>query len=527
MTGVDTSADAVPEEACHIGTHAAKTPDRTAIHFAPTGERLSFADVEALSNRAANLLRACGLRRGERCAVFMENRIELLPLFWGAQRSGLRVTAIATHLTTAEVAYILADSGAKALFTSARNADVVTEVEVPDLPAANRFMLGTPVGGFRDLSAALAEQPTTPIADQAEGVEMLYSSGTTGRPKGVLRPMPDVAFGTSSAGYNHWAKLYGVDEGTVYFHPAPLYHAAPLVCSLRVLRFGGSIVMVDRFDASRALKIIEEHRPTHSQWVPTHFVRLLRLPEAERAAADVSSLRIAIHAAAPCPIEVKRRMIAWWGPIIHEYYAGSEGNGYVCLDSHEWLKKPGSVGRAQVGRLRICDDEGDEVPVGTEGTVYFEGGPTFEYHNDPQKTAGSRNRHGWSTLGDVGHLDADGYLFLTDRKTFMIVSGGVNIYPAEIEGTLITHPKVEDVAVFGVPNEDFGEEVKAVVQPRPDHLGEAGLADELIGWCRGRLSRVKCPRSVDIVDALPRAENGKLYKKVLRDAYWPQGARRI
>ena len=505
----------------HPGVFAARTPERPAIVFAPDGRVMTFAHYEALSNRAAHLLRACGLRPGDPAAIMLENRPEYLPLFWGAQRAGLRVMPIPTHLTADEASYILRDGGAKALFTSAALGATAAALDAPDLPEANRFMLDAAAPGFRDADEALAGAPAEPIPDQAEGIDMLYSAGTTGRPKGIVKPMPTQPFGVPSRGYRFWATLYGVDEETMYFHPAPLYHAAPLIASLRVGRFGGTVVMTKRFDAAEALAIVERHRITHSQWVPTHFTRLLRLPDEVRAAADVSSLRVAIHAAAPCPVSVKHAMIGWWGPVIHEYYAGSEQNGYVALGSEEWLRKPGSVGRALSGTVRICDDDGEEVPPGTEGTIHFEGGSPFEYHNDPQKTADSRNRHGWTTLGDIGYLDEDGYLFLTDRRTFMIVSGGVNIYPAEIEAVLAAHPKLEDVAVFGVPNAEFGEEVKAVVQPLPEHRADAGLSAELIGWCRERLSHVKCPRTVDLVEALPRAENGKLYKKALRDAHWP------
>ena len=374
--------------------------------------------------------------------------------------------------------------------------------------------------GYRSLEVALAEQPDTPIADQSEGIEMLYSSGTTGRPKAVKKQLPDIPFGVPPASHLSFAMRYGVSEDTVYFHPAPLYHAAPLMCHLRVIRMGGSCVLTEKFDAEQSLQLIEKHSVTHSQWVPTHFVRLLRLPEESRAGYDLASHRVAIHAAAPCPIEIKRRMIDWWGPLVYEYYGGSEGNGHVTVTSQEWLERPGTVGRAAIGILHICDDDGEEVPVGDEGTVFFEGGPTFEYLNDAEKTAASRNQYGWSTMGDVGYVDDAGFLYLTDRKAFKIVSGGVNIYPQECENLLITHPKVVDVAVFGIPNPEFGEEVKGVVQLAD--MSEAGtdLAAELIAFCRDRLSPVKCPRTIDFMAELPRQENGKLYKRKLRDAYW-------
>jgi fatty-acyl-CoA synthase len=478
---------------------------------------MSYAQFEALSNRMAHLAREAGLQIGDHAAIFMENRPRYVPLVWGMLRAGLRVTAIPTHLTPGEIDYILADSGARLLVTSQAKADAAARLAAA--PAA-RYMADDAAPGWDDLDAALARQPDTRIADEAEGVEMLYSSGTTGRPKGVRKPLPDLPFGTPPPAYQRGAERFGLDEDTVYLHPAPLYHAAPLGYALRVIRYGGTLIATPRFDAEQCLQLIERYRVTHSQWVPTHFIRLLRLPEEVRAKYDLSSLKCAIHAAAPCPVAVKKAMIDWWGPVIEEYYAGSEGNGITAISSAEWLERPGSVGRAMIGTVRICGEDGEELPPGREGVIHFSGGPVFEYHNDPAKTAESRNRHGWSTLGDVGYVDAEGYLYLTDRKSFMIVSGGVNIYPAEIENLLVTHPAVLDVAVIGVPNADMGEEVKAVVQPAPGHAPSDRLADDLIAFCRDRLSHVKCPKSVDFAETLPRADNGKLYKRELRDAYW-------
>ena len=506
----------------HPGLHAERTPERIAVVMAGSGETLSFAEFEALSNRCAQLLRSVGLQRGAGAAIFMENNLYYTALAWGALRAGLRLTAIATHLTPGEVDYILGDSGACALLTSRAKAETADKLELRHIPVAARFMLGDAAAGFSELKSALDAQPATPISDQYEGIEMLYSSGTTGQPKGVRKPLPELPFGVPPVGHRRAMELYGLDENTVYLSPAPLYHAAPLGYNLRTLRAGGMTVVMERFDAEQALALIEKYRVTHSQWVPTHFVRLLRLPEETRARYDLSSHTCAIHAASPCPVPVKRQMIEWWGPIINEYYGGSEGNGITALSSDEWLAHPGSVGRAFVGTVRICDEHGDEVPVGTEGTVYFEGGPVFEYHNDPVKTAASRNAKGWSTLGDVGYLDDEGYLYLTDRQAFMIISGGVNIYPQEAENLLASHAQVLDCAVIGVPNEEFGEEVKAVVQlVVPSEAGPA-LAEELVAYCRAHLSAVKCPRSIDFVDELPRQENGKLYKRKLREQYWSQ-----
>lgn len=515
-----------PATNLHVGAFAAKTPDRPAIIMGHSGEIITFAQYEALSNQCAHLLRSLGLQRGDGMAIFMENNAIYQPMAWGGMRAGLRVTTVATHLSQPEVDYILENSGARVLITSAGMQTTARALELPGVPRSGRFMFDRPADAadrFDDLRAALSAQPDTPITDQSEGVDMLYSSGTTGRPKAVRKPLPEAPFGTPHPSAQLTAKLYGLGEETVYLSPAPLYHAAPFITNLRVNRYGGTCVIMEKYDPEKALALIEQHRVTVSQWVPTHFIRMLRLPEDVRAKYDTSSLRVAFHAAAPCPADVKRQMIDWWGPVIQEYYAGSEGNGYCHITTQEWLKKPGSVGRAVIGRLRICDDAGHEVPANQEGTIYFEGGPVFEYHGDAEKTAASRTPKGWSTLGDVGYVDDDGYLFLTDRKAYMIISGGVNIYPQESENILVTHEAVVDAAVIGVPNPDFGEEVKAVVQLVDPSRAGPEMEKELISYCRDRLSHVKCPRSVDFVAQLPREENGKLYKRKLRDQYWEKG----
>jgi long-chain acyl-CoA synthetase len=509
----------------HPGIYAERTPLRLAVIMVELDgqvtQTLTFTEFEALSNQCAHLMRAAGLKRGDGLAVFMENNLYYTALVWGGLRAGLRLTTIATHLTSAEVDYILCDSGALALMTSKRKADVAMRLQMAELSPSRTFMLGGTEAGFLDLEAVLAAQPKTPIDDQYEGVEMLYSSGTTGRPKGVRKALPQQPFGVPSIAHLRAMQLYELNEDTIYLSPAPLYHAAPLGYNIRTLRAGGTTVVMEKFDAEHALALIEQHGVTHAQWVPTHFVRLLRLPEETRAKYDHSSLKCAIHAAAPCPVPIKQAMIDWWGPIINEYYGGSEGNGITAIDTEDWLRHPGSVGRAIIGRIRICDDAGDEVPTGTEGTIFFEGGPVFEYHNDAEKTAQSRNALGWSTLGDIGYVDDDGFVYLTDRRAFVIISGGVNIYPQETENLLTNHPQVLDVAVIGVPNEEFGEEVKAVAQLVVPGDAAPALEAELIAYCRAHLSAVKCPRSIDFVEALPRHENGKLYKRKLREAYWP------
>jgi acyl-CoA synthetase (AMP-forming)/AMP-acid ligase II len=356
---------------------------------------------------------------------------------------------------------------------------------------------------------------------------MLYSSGTTGRPKGVKVPLPEQPLGTPSGVTLLLQMVFGGREGMVYLSPAPLYHAAPLRFGMAVHRLGGTLVVMEHFDAEQYLALVERHRVTHTQLVPTMFVRMLKLPPEVRARHDLSSLEVAIHAAAPCPIPVKQQMIEWWGPVIHEYYAGTEGNGFVYCNSEQWLAHPGTVGAPLGCTIHILGDDGVERPAGESGTVYFAGGAEFEYHNDPEKTADSRNEQGWSTLGDVGYLDGDGFLHLTDRKAYMIITGGVNVYPQEAENVLVTHPAVADVAVFGVPNDEFGEEVKAVVQPAvmPANDEEAAaLARELIAFCRDQLADVKCPRSVDFRAELPRHPTGKLYKRLLKDEYWSEAS---
>ncbi|WP_088625421.1 acyl-CoA synthetase [Oceanicola sp. 22II-s10i] len=504
----------------HVGYWAEQTPDRPAIIDAATGEVVTFAQYEALSNRVAQLVRSLGLKRHDHVVFMSENRTEFMPWFWGFIRAGLRATPIPTHLSREEIDYILRDCDASLFLTTAAMAPTATRVDLGAIRPEARLMADGPAEGFADFDAALAAMPDTPIPDQSEGIEMLYSSGTTGRPKGVRKPMPDVEFGTYTPALQNVAARWRFGPDVVYLHPSPLYHAAPLGFANRVNRLGGCIVVMKKFDAEACLANIERFGVTHSQWVPTHFIRLLRLPPEVRSKYDLSTLSMAIHAAAPCPHDVKRAMIDWWGPVIEEYYAGSEGNGQCNLTSAEWLEKPGSVGKAHIGVLHICDEDFNEVPTGEIGTIFFESPATFEYHNDPEKTAGARHPKGWTTLGDVGYVDEDGYLFLTDRKTFMIISGGVNIYPQEIEAVLLTHPKIDDAAVFGIPNADFGEEVKAVVELKPGVNADAAMSEEIIAFCREHLSHVKCPRTVDFIDEMPRGDNGKLYKKILREPYW-------
>ena len=516
----------------HPREHALHHPEALAAILAGTGEALSYGALERTANQGAHLFRSLGVGTGATVAIWLPNTLRYFEVYWAAQRAGLYITPISTKLTAAEVAYILADCEARLLVTSGETAALSALMELAGqaCPAlAHVLTADTGFGGCARWSDAIASFPDTPIADESAGFHMVYSSGTTGRPKGVRLPLTG---GPATAPHmlaERQQQRYGADADTVFLSPAPMYHTAPLAFSTSVQRLGGTAVVMERFTPEGALAAIEKHRVTFTQMVPTMFQRMLRLPEAERDAYDVSSLRHVVHAAAPCPVEVKRAMIDWFGPIIYEYYGGSEGNGSTFITPEEWLRKPGSVGRADWGVVHICDEAGEELPAGENGVVYFEGGWDFEYLNDPEKTREARNpRHpSWSTLGDIGYLDSDGYLFLTDRRSFMIISGGVNIYPQEAENVLAVHPKVADAAVIGVPDAEMGEEVKAVIQPRDWADAGPELAQELIDFCRSRLSAIKCPRSVDFERELPRHETGKLYKRKLRDRYWANQGKRI
>jgi long-chain acyl-CoA synthetase len=509
----------------HPSIHARKNPGKIAYQMASTGKAITYRELDELSNQGAHLFRSLGLKAGDHIALLMENRLAFMEICWAAQRSGLYYTAISRYLTQDEIAYIVKDCGAKVFITTPKCADQVKGLIKGEPGELLFYMMDEALPGFRSYDADAIVQPTTPINDEVAGYDMLYSSGTTGRPKGIKRESENKPIDVPNA----FLKLLcgdmcGMNADSVCLSPAPLYHAAPLRFNMMATTLGGTSIIMESFDAEQFLKLVEKHRATQSQLVPTMFVRMLKLPDEVRQRYDVSSLKGAIHAAAPCPIDVKAKMIEWWGPILIEYYAGSEGNGVTVSTSQEWLTHRGTVGRAVVGKIKILDENDEEVPTGEIGTVYFADAPVFTYHNDPEKTKRAYNSRGWSTLGDVGYVDRDGYLYLTDRKSYMIISGGVNIYPQETEDVLITHPDVADVAVFGVPNEEMGEEVKAVVQPHD--LAKAGneLEAQLILFCKKHLSPIKCPRSIDFEAELPRTPTGKLVKRHLRDRYWPKTA---
>jgi len=510
------------------GKHAIERADQPAFIMANTGESVTYEEYEARTNQLAHLLRAHGLRRLDHYAIFMENNARYLEVCGAGERSGLYYTCINSYLTAEELAYIVNNSDSQVLITSAAKADVA-RAALPQCPNISLCLIVDAAGDgtFVDYRQAVASFPTTPIADESLGTAMLYSSGTTGRPKGIIRPLPDGPPAKPLPLFDFLIDIWKYREGMTYLSPAPLYHSAPQASVGLTIRMGGTAIIMERFDPEQYLQLVARYRVTHSQLVPTMFSRMLKLPEEVRTRADVSSLEIAIHAAAPCPVQVKEQMIDWWGPIIFEYYGATEGLGFTACNSEEWLAHKGSVGRVLLGELHILGDDGQPVPDGTPGEIWFKTATPFEYFHDAEKTKEATSADGtMSTVGDVGYLD-DGYLYLTDRATFMIISGGVNIYPQECENLLITHPKVADAAVFGVPNVDLGEEVKAVVQPMPGIEPGDALATELIAFCHQHLARQKCPRSIDFQEQLPRLPTGKLYKKGLRDRYWGDKKSRI
>jgi long-chain acyl-CoA synthetase len=512
------------------GLQAKVRPQQPAFIMATTGETVTYAELERRSNRLAHFLRASGLGRLDHYAIFMENNARYVECCSAGERAGLYYTCINSYLTPDEVAYILDNSESKILITSTAKRDVALQA-IAQCPQIERcLVVDGPDDGGRvvNFDAAVREFPDTPIADESLGTGMLYSSGTTGRPKGILRPLPENPPAEALAIVDFFATAWCFRDGMTYLSPAPLYHAAPLLGVALTIRMGGTAIIMEHFDPEQFLALVERYQVTHSQLVPTMFSRMLKLAEGVRHRYNVSSLEIAIHAAAPCPVQVKEQMIAWWGPIVFEYYAATEGHCLVACDSAEWLTHRGTVGRVLAGELHVLDEDLQPVPTGTPGTLWFKTASEFEYFKDPVKTAEARSPDGtMSTVGDVGYVDEEGYVYLTDRRTFMIISGGVNIYPQECENLLITHPEVADAAVFGVPNADLGEEVKAVVQPMPGVHPSTDFAEELIAFCREHLAHIKCPRSVDFEEELPRLPTGKLYKRVLRDRYWGERTSRI
>ncbi|MCV7253089.1 acyl-CoA synthetase [Mycobacterium hackensackense] len=499
---------------------ALATPDKPAVILYPAGTVVTFGEMEARANQLAHYFRSRGLREGDAVAILMENTEHMHTIMWAARRSGLYYVPINTHLTAAEAAYIIDNSEAKAIVGSAALRDVCAELAA-HLPSGLPAVLLTTaddLDGWAQYPAAVADQPETPIDDETDGDLLQYSSGTTGRPKGIKRALPHLppseTPGLMAALVSIW-----MNPDAVYLSPAPLYHTAPSVWSMQAQAGGITTVVLEKFDAEGALDAIQKHGVTHGQFVPVMFTRFLKLPEQVRRSYDVSSLQRVMHAAAPCPVEIKKQMIDWWGPIVDEYYASSEAIGATLISAQEWLTHPGSVGKAMTGIVHILDESGNELPAGAAGEIFFEGGQDFEYLNDAEKTKSARDSRGWKTVGDIGYLDEDGYLYLTDRRHHMIISGGVNIYPQEAENVLVTHPKVMDAAVFGIPDAEMGQSVKGVVQTvDPDDATEE-FAQELLAWLRDNLAHYKCPRSISFEAQLPRTDTGKLYKQELINKY--------
>ncbi|WP_322515271.1 AMP-binding protein [Rhodopseudomonas palustris] len=514
----------------YTGQFAKTHPDRPAFIMASTGAAVSYAELEARSNRLAHLLRKHGLKRLDHFSIFMENNDRYLEACGAGERTGSYYTCVNSYLTAAELVYILTNSDSRALITSKAKLDIAREA-LKDCPNVTLCVVADGDGESErivGLAAATEGLPDTPVDDESLGTAMLYSSGTTGRPKGILRPLPEQPPSQPLPLFHFLNMLWKYRNDMIYLSPAPLYHSAPQAAVGLTIRDGGTVILMEHFDPENYLALIEKYKVTHSQLVPTMFSRMLKLPEDVRNKYDLSTLEVAIHAAAPCPPQVKEQMIKWWGPIIHEYYGATEGLGFTACNSEEWLAHRGTVGKVMFGDLHILDDRMQPCPKGTPGQIWFKTATPFEYFNDPAKTNEARSADGsMSTVGDVGYVDDDGFLHLTDRATFMIISGGVNIYPQECENLLITHPKVADAAVFGVPNEDLGEEVKAVIQPMPGVDPDIDLAQELIAFCGQSLSRQKVPRSIDFLEELPRLPTGKLYKRLLRDRYWGNKETRI
>lgn len=505
-------------EMMHPRHFAATSPDKPAYIMAGSGETVTYGELEARANRVAHWLRAQGVREGDVIALLVENHPRVYELIWGAQRTGVHYLLVPTTLVASEAAYMIANSGAVLAIISARMAGKLG-AGISDFACPVRQLEG-------DLLEEVDDFASTPVVDEAPGADMLYSSGTTGLPKGIkgVRPAdlgtPDRA---TLLGQEHFS--YAGDS--VYLCPAPLYHAAPLRWSLAIHRLGGTVILMERFDAEAALRSIADHAVSVAQFVPTHMARMLALPEEVRARYDLSSLKSVFHAGAPCAISVKQAMIDWVGPIVSEFYSGSEGLGITIISAPEWLGRPGSVGRAMQGTIKICGDDEEVLPPGQIGTVRFAGVRRFEYHGDPEKTASTYNRHGWPTLGDIGYLDDAGYLFLTDRANFTIISGGVNIYPREIEDRLGDHCQVADVGVIGLPDPEMGEVVTAFVEPIVWPVDcEADLVKELDTYARSVLSPVKVPRRYVFRQSLGRTETGKLLKMTLKDEYLVRQAAR-
>lgn len=489
--------------------------------MADTSECLTYDDMMRRADQAAHLFTALGCNPGDSIAILSDNNTTYPEICWAAKDSGLHYACVSSHLNAEDAAYVVDNCDAKILVASHVLADIVVDITRRLGRKIRVLMFGGTNASFEAYEPMRDAQPSTRPVNPRRGASMLYSSGTTGRPKGVRTPLADVPPTIPPLRHQLLLENFGFSSDTVFINPGPFYHAAPLRNMMTVHRMGGTVVGFRKFDAETVLRAIERYRGTHGFFVPTMFIRMLQLPDALRSGIDVSTMRCAIHAAAPCTVETKEAMMAWWGPVLYELYGGTEGCGHTFISPQEWLRKKGSVGKAAPGcRIRIVDEDNREVGPNQNGLIYMGNGRRFDYYKDAGKTADAHDPEGLSTMGDIGYLDGDGYLFLTDRRAHMIISGGVNIYPQEAENILSTHPAIADVAVIGIPHPDLGEEVKAVVQPRETPADPDALAADIIGYCRARLSSYKCPRSVDFVPELPRNEAGKLLKRVVKQRYW-------
>jgi len=502
-------------------------PDKPAAINTFTGETVTYGQLDSRSNQLARLLYAEGLRRGDHASLFMENNLRYYEVVWAALRSGLYITTVNRFLTAEEAAYIVNDSQSKALITSSYLNDAAHGMSSLIPNCSIKLAVDGEVSGFACYEDAIANYPSSALEEQPEGATMLYSSGSTGQPKGIKRRLPQRDISDfPKRGLAPFSSHWHWDENTRYLNTAPNYHSGPMLFSVQTQRMGGTVVMMPKYDSLLALKAIEDYRVSHTQWVPTMLSRLLKLSEAERNQHDLSSHRVAVHGSAPCSKQLKQAMIDWWGPILHEFYGATEGVGSTLVTSEEWLKRPGTVGKAVGATIHVCDEDGNELPIGESGMIYFEvtNKVSFSYHNDKSKTKRSRHplHDHWVAVGDIGYVDDEGYLFLQDRADYMIISGGVNIYPREAEDTLAQHPKVADVVVFGVPNEEMGEEVKAVVQLEASETEDESTEQELIEYSRENLAHYKCPRSVDFVDHLPRLPTGKISIGPIKEQYWKE-----
>jgi long-chain acyl-CoA synthetase len=515
----------------YLGFHASRNPHAVAVQCAESGVSVGYGELDRRSIGIAQLLRDLGLGVDDAVAVLLPNSPDYLAVAWAALRSGLYLTPLNPYMTPDEIAYVVNDCGAKAVISDASYSGILEALPPRLVHCPVRLSFNGPAAGWLDLDAMLGRSSSGSLEQECVGAIHCYSSGTTGRPKGVklARPLTPIEAGVQRDAATY-ARAYGLTDATVYLTPAPLFHSAVLHFSVAVLGQGGTVVLFEgKFDARRTLQAMERYRVTHSQWVPTMFSRMLQLPREELERFDLSAHVFALHGAAPCSMTLKHRMIDWWGSILIEAYGCTELYGFTMITAQEWLKHPGSVGKAALGTIHICDDSGAELPAGAIGNIYFEGeqARNFCYTSDPEKTRAAHHplHDDWATVGDMGHLDSSGYLFLSDRKDFLIISGGINISPQAVEDSLSTHPLVDDVAVFGVPDSEMGEAVKAVVQLRDGANGSEQLAHELIEYTRGKVARHMMPRSVDFVSALPRLPNGKLYKRILRDRYRSEALR--